>query len=151
VTGQVHDKAWALVRLASCQIAAGDKKAGAASLAEAIDIGSRLGAVPLVHAAETLARRGRIDVRRPATSAQPARSPSHGLTTRELEVLHLVAAGRSNSQIAKDLFISPKTASVHVSHILAKLGVSSRSEAAARAHREGLLESPAEHQRPNRV
>ena len=58
-----------------------------------------------------------------------------GLTARELEVLRLVAAGRSNQQIAAELFISPKTASVHVSNILGKLGVTSRVEVAATAHR----------------
>jgi DNA-binding NarL/FixJ family response regulator len=56
-------------------------------------------------------------------------------------VLALVAAGPSNRQIGQALFISPKTASVHVSNILAKLGVSSRLEAAAVAHRLGLDES----------
>ena len=63
-----------------------------------------------------------------------------GLTARELEVLRLVAAGRSNQQIAGELFISPKTASVHVSNILGKLGVTSRVEAAATAHRLHLLD-----------
>jgi DNA-binding NarL/FixJ family response regulator len=57
-----------------------------------------------------------------------------GLTERELEVLRLVAEGRSNREIAGELFISPKTASVHVSNILGKLGVASRGEAAAKAH-----------------
>ena len=61
-----------------------------------------------------------------------------GLSVRELEVLALVAAGRTNGQIAKELFISPKTASVHVTHILDKLGVSSRIEAAMIAARAGL-------------
>jgi len=60
---------------------------------------------------------------------------SFGLTDREREVLRLVAAGRSNPQIAAELFISPKTASVHVSNIIGKLNVSSRGEAAALAHR----------------
>lgn len=54
-------------------------------------------------------------------------------------MLHLVAEGHSNDQIAKKLFISPKTASVHVSRILAKLGVTSRTEAAALTYREDLL------------
>ncbi|MGH3324081.1 MAG: helix-turn-helix domain-containing protein, partial [Streptomyces sp.] len=62
-----------------------------------------------------------------------------GLTQRERDVLGLVAAGRSNRQIAEQLFISPKTASVHVSNILAKLGVAGRGEAAAMAHRLRLL------------
>jgi DNA-binding CsgD family transcriptional regulator len=61
-----------------------------------------------------------------------------GLTRREAEVLALVASGRSNGQIAQALFISPKTASVHVSNILAKLGVRTRVEAAAVTHRLGL-------------
>jgi DNA-binding NarL/FixJ family response regulator len=57
-----------------------------------------------------------------------------GLTGREYEVLRLIAAGRSNREIAATLFISPKTASVHVSNILGKLGAGSRTEAAAKAH-----------------
>ena len=60
------------------------------------------------------------------------------LTSREREVLRLIAAGRSNREIASVLFIAPKTASVHVSNILAKLGVDSRIEAAAVAHRLGV-------------
>ena len=64
---------------------------------------------------------------------------SLGLTGRERDVLRLVALGRTNRQIAEELFISPKTASVHVSNILAKLGVSGRGEAAAVAHRTGLF------------
>ncbi|HJT99879.1 MAG TPA: response regulator transcription factor, partial [Actinomycetes bacterium] len=78
---------------------------------------------------------GRLDL-----GVQPPRPPGDlpGLTPRELEVLRLVAAGRSNGQIAEALFISRKTASVHVSNILAKLGVHTRTEAAAAAHRMGL-------------
>jgi DNA-binding NarL/FixJ family response regulator len=72
------------------------------------------------------------------TDATPAASIA-GLTRRELEVLRLVAAGRSNAAIAHSLVISPKTVSVHVSSILAKLGVSSRGEAAAVAHQVGLV------------
>ena len=67
-----------------------------------------------------------------------------GLTAREEEVLRLVADGRSNSQIAETLFISRKTASVHVSNILSKLGVSSRVQAAAVAHRQGIVDAPAD-------
>jgi DNA-binding CsgD family transcriptional regulator len=65
-----------------------------------------------------------------------------GLTPREADVIRLVAAGRSNQQIADELFITRKTASVHVSNILAKLGVGGRVEAAAVAHRLGII-SPA--------
>jgi DNA-binding CsgD family transcriptional regulator len=68
----------------------------------------------------------------------PTPAAQLGLTRREVEVLALVAVGRSNRQIAQALFISPKTAGVHVSNILAKLGVAGRVEAAAVAHRLGL-------------
>ncbi|WUS35314.1 LuxR C-terminal-related transcriptional regulator [Streptomyces sp. NBC_01255] len=63
------------------------------------------------------------------------------MTPREQDVLRLVAVGRTNRQIAEELFISPKTASVHVSNILAKLGVAGRGEAAALAHRLHLLDT----------
>ena len=66
--------------------------------------------------------------------------PVAGLTGRELEVLIMVADGATNHDIAARLFISPKTASVHVSHILTKLAVRSRTEAAALAHRAGVVE-----------
>ena len=66
---------------------------------------------------------------------------AHGLTAREREVLVLVADGRTNEQIAVELFMSPKTASVHVSRIISKLGVANRTEAAAYAHRQGLASS----------
>ncbi|MCY0931816.1 response regulator transcription factor [Streptomyces sp. H27-H1] len=71
----------------------------------------------------------------------PAADPVEalGLTSRERDVLRLVAAGHTNRQIAEELFISPKTASVHVSNILAKLGVAGRGEAAALAHRLRLF------------
>jgi DNA-binding NarL/FixJ family response regulator len=71
------------------------------------------------------------------------RAPSSptDLTPREREVLELVAAGRSNNAIAAELVISPKTASVHVSHILDKLMVNSRGEAAAVAWRRGLVQT----------
>ncbi|MDP9117467.1 MAG: response regulator transcription factor [Actinomycetota bacterium] len=61
------------------------------------------------------------------------------MTAREREVLAVLVQGRSNRQIAAQLYISEKTVSVHVSNILAKLGVGSRTEAAAMARRDGLL------------
>ncbi|MGW1270398.1 helix-turn-helix domain-containing protein, partial [Streptomyces sp. NPDC002491] len=73
----------------------------------------------------------------PAGPADPL--AALGLTSRERDVLRLVSAGRTNRQIAEELFISPKTASVHVSNILSKLEVSGRGEAAAVAHRLGLF------------
>ncbi|MER7186710.1 response regulator transcription factor, partial [Streptomyces hyaluromycini] len=76
-----------------------------------------------------------------ARAARPVLDPAEslGLTSRERDVLRLVSAGRTNRQIAEELFISPKTASVHVSNILGKLGVAGRGEAAAVAHRLGLF------------
>jgi DNA-binding CsgD family transcriptional regulator/tetratricopeptide (TPR) repeat protein len=91
----------------------------------------------------TLARRARLRIEptAPATADVPVAQPAQRfrLTNREREVLALVAEGRTNGQIANTLFISPKTASVHVSNILTKLGASTRTEAATLAHRHGLL------------
>ncbi len=131
-SGEPWPLAYALLRVAGEAAAAGDREAAAAALAEADEIAQRLGALPLAGEIAALRRRARLS---------PAPRPADGvaLTERETEVLALVAEGRSNSQIAQALFISPKTASVHVSNILAKLGVSGRGEAAAVAHREGLL------------
>jgi len=107
-----------------------------------------IGAEPLRRELERLARLGRVELSADAATAPPADPTSEpaappgadlGLTARELEVLALVAQGRSNRQVAETLFISAKTASVHVSNILAKLGVASRVEAAAVAHRLGLV------------
>jgi predicted ATPase/DNA-binding CsgD family transcriptional regulator len=102
-----------------------------------------LGAGPLRHEIESLAHRGRLRLKESVnTTATPEAPPSPaaslGLTRREAEVLALVAEGWTNRQIAQALFITEKTASLHVSHILAKLGVAGRGEAAAMAHRLGL-------------
>ncbi|MET8077418.1 AAA family ATPase [Streptomyces sp. NPDC005303] len=104
-----------------------------------------LGARPLADAVTLLAQRARLALTAaPAPDrADPVRSL--GLTGRERDVLRLVALGRTNRQIAEELFISPKTASVHVSNILGKLGVSGRGEAAAVAHRLGLFPAAALH------
>jgi DNA-binding CsgD family transcriptional regulator len=84
-----------------------------------------------------------VTVSGPGTAGRGTRvavlpAASLGLTRRETEVLALVAEGRTNRQIGQALFITPKTASIHVSRILAKLGVAGRGEAAAVAHRLGL-------------
>ncbi|MEU0599201.1 AAA family ATPase [Streptomyces sp. NPDC006393] len=104
-------------------------------------VAEHLRARPLADSVALLAQRARLSLthaprRRPAP-ADPAESL--GLTSRERDVLRLVALGRTNRQIAEELFISPKTASVHVSNILGKLGVSGRGEAAAVAHRLELF------------
>jgi DNA-binding CsgD family transcriptional regulator/tetratricopeptide (TPR) repeat protein len=120
----------------------GTRTEATAALRSAYQTTTRLGAVPLRREVEGLARRARIDLTEPAAAeATPARpADPYGLTPREREVLALVADGRTNPQIAQALFISSRTAGIHVSNILAKLGVTSRGEAAAVAHRGGLLD-----------
>jgi DNA-binding NarL/FixJ family response regulator len=98
-----------------------------------------LGAAPLRAEIEALARRGRLDLESEAAAKPSSPLDPLGLTAREQEVLALVAIGRTNAQIAETLFISPKTATVHVSNILAKLGVRNRVEAATIAHRLGII------------
>jgi DNA-binding CsgD family transcriptional regulator len=110
-------------------------------LRQADSVARRLGAAPLAEEIQALAARARLALDTAAGGAAPVPpGDALGLTGRERDVLRLVAAGRSNRQIAEELFISPKTASVHVSNILAKLGVSGRGEAAAMAHRLKVFE-----------
>jgi DNA-binding CsgD family transcriptional regulator/tetratricopeptide (TPR) repeat protein len=121
----------------------------------------RLGAAPLRAEIEVLARRARIKLdvdpdneadgavpvagaTPPPSSAVDRGASTGGLSAREIEVLRLVAAGWSNGEIADRLFITRKTAGVHVTHILDKLGVSNRVEAAMAAARLGLLSSDEE-------
>jgi DNA-binding CsgD family transcriptional regulator len=131
-----YPQAQALWHAAEAALAGGDRDGAAGRLRVAAGLAAGLGAEPLAHEIAVLARRARI-VLDAGVSGVAGES---GLTGRELEVLRLVAAGRSNREIAGELFISPKTASVHVSNILAKLGVASRGEAAARAHALGLAD-----------
>ena len=134
--------AYAWLRLAEVAAAAGDRQAAGRSVRQAHAVASRVGAAPIAAEAAALARRTRLSLDEPeAAAVRPAAEDPlarFGLTEREREILLLLAAGRSNPQIAGALFISPKTASVHVSNILAKLGVDSRVEAAAVAHRLGV-------------
>ncbi|WP_315967855.1 ATP-binding protein [Planotetraspora sp. A-T 1434] len=137
----VHSKA--LLHAATSAAASGDRDGVAVRLREAYPLAVDLRAVPLATQIETLARRVGIAL---SGSVRHSHSVRHGaldehaaLTPRELEVLRLVAAGLSNRDIAGELFISAKTVSVHVSNILPKLGVSTRGEAAAAAHRLALL------------
>ena len=121
---------------------AGPRDEAAPVLAAARTRALELGTTPLLGEIERLARAAGIDLgadeaRGPADEGPTALDRSR-LSTRELEVLTLVAAGRTNREIGEALFISPKTASVHVTHILEKLGVSSRVEAALLASRAGM-------------
>jgi DNA-binding CsgD family transcriptional regulator len=102
-----------------------------------------LSAGPLLGWIEALGRRARIDLtaaETPIESVEEAASDDTGLTTREREVLALVSEGFTNRRIAETLFISESTAGVHVSNILGKLGVASRTEAATIAARLGLVD-----------
>jgi ATP/maltotriose-dependent transcriptional regulator MalT len=136
--GQPYPLAMALLRSAEAVLSAGDRDGGTTRLRRAAELAQRLGARPLSDDIAWLARRARISIGDEAQEPEPERL---GLTAREFEVLRLVAAGRSNREIAGELFISAKTASVHVSNILAKLGVTSRGEAAAAAHRLRLFDA----------
>ena len=116
---------------------ASDRDGSIARLNQATPLLQRLRAAPLLADVELLSRRYRMTLTGRRDTGPEQRV---GLTPRELEVLNLVTEGYSNRQIATELFISAKTASVHVSNILAKLGVASRGEAAATAHRLGLFD-----------
>jgi DNA-binding NarL/FixJ family response regulator len=128
--GYPYPLAYALLRSAEAAVADGDREEASTLLSRAADLTGRLGAKPLRAEIDLVARRSRLTVAGAETG-----HPAFGLTAREQEVLRLVAEGRSNRDIAEELFISAKTASVHVSNILAKLSVTSRGEAAATAHR----------------
>jgi DNA-binding CsgD family transcriptional regulator len=132
--GHVYEVARCRWRLAEALLGAGRREEAAEAAREAYRTAVRLGAAPLRGALEALARRARLDL----GAELPQEPGAAGLTPRELEVLRLLVAGRSNRQIAETLFISGKTASVHVTNILAKLEVHSRLEAAARARDLGL-------------
>jgi ATP/maltotriose-dependent transcriptional regulator MalT len=125
----------ALLRGAALAAAAGERREAADLLREADDLAAGIGPGLLRSATDAAARRLGVEL---AGSAGHLDTSPFGLTSRELEVLRRVAAGRTNKQIAEELYISPKTASVHVSNILAKLGVSGRGEASALAHQQGL-------------
>ncbi|MFD6968612.1 AAA family ATPase [Streptomyces sp. NPDC059949] len=135
-------------RLAEAMLTAGgDREPAAVLLREAYATADRIGSRRLREDLALLAQRARLPLTAadatPATPA-PRTDPAEalGLTSRERDVLRLVAAGSTNRKIAEELFISPKTASVHVSNILAKLGVAGRGEAAALAHRLRLFGPP---------
>ncbi len=122
---------------AAASIGAADR--AATSLRGAHSIAIDLGAIPLLAEIEAVSRRTRVSVEAPTRVVLDERSADRlGLTAREAEVLTLVAAGRTNRQIGDELFVSDKTASVHVSNILRKLGVTSRVDAAAVAQRLGI-------------
>jgi DNA-binding CsgD family transcriptional regulator/tetratricopeptide (TPR) repeat protein len=146
--GEPPITAYASFRLAEAACAAGDRAAAAAAARESASIADRLGMEPISAEVRALARRARLALDDEPAASEPAteepdRLAPFGLTEREREVLLLLAAGRSNPEIAQLLLISPMTASVKVSKILAKRGVRGRVDAAAVAHRLGILSEPA--------
>ncbi|MHA6782041.1 helix-turn-helix transcriptional regulator [Pseudonocardia saturnea] len=146
--GHPFIEAYARGRAAAAFLIRRRRQEARAELRVAHELARSLGAEPLRRRLTQLAERARIDldadlVDAEAVAAGPGRPPAArlGLTAREHEVLALVAAGRTNREIADELFVSGKTAATHVSNILAKLGVRTRGEAAATAHQLGLLGS----------
>ncbi len=131
--------ATALVREAEAAAAVGAADRAAVALRRAHAIASDLDARPLLTEIDAVSARTRISLEAPTRVMVDEGSAERlGLTPREAEVLALVAAGRTNRQIGEELYVSDKTASVHVSNILRKLGVNSRVDAAAVAQRLGI-------------
>jgi DNA-binding CsgD family transcriptional regulator/tetratricopeptide (TPR) repeat protein len=132
--GHVYETARSRARLAAVLYAAGEPADAGVEVDLARAVAKRLGAAPLLEELRGLTG--------PAGGSERGVKSRAGeqLTTREQEVLTLVATGRSNREIAQQLFISAKTVSVHISNLLAKLGAASRTEAVAIARRDHLLD-----------
>jgi DNA-binding NarL/FixJ family response regulator len=130
-------------REAEALMRGGDRAGAATAAAAAREVATRLGATWLREEIDGLTARARLATGEAVVDA-PLEAPDEeeglpfGLTARELQVLRLVAGGATNREVGAKLFMAEKTASVHVSRILAKLDVRSRTEAAAVAHRQGL-------------
>jgi predicted ATPase/DNA-binding CsgD family transcriptional regulator len=139
--GRPYPAAEARWREAEALVAAGDRSAAAAAAGAALAGARALGSEWLIREVRTLGERARLglseDVPARNGDGEDVSAPADpfGLTPRERQVLALVAEGATNRQIGNALFMAEKTASVHVSRILAKLGVQGRTQAAAVAHR----------------
>jgi DNA-binding CsgD family transcriptional regulator/tetratricopeptide (TPR) repeat protein len=137
-----YQEAYARWREGGALLATRERRVAATdALVVAHGIAAGLGAEPLRLEIEATAQRARIDLTaEPHAGARGSKAVApFGLTAREFEVLELVVGSRTNREIADQLFISENTAGVHVSNILGKLGVSRRMEAAAIAHRLGII------------
>ncbi|MFC4948743.1 helix-turn-helix transcriptional regulator [Pseudonocardia sp. GCM10023141] len=133
--GNPLELAGALIGGAAAALASSNRSGARQRLREAGSVVDGLGAVPLRRRVDELAVRARLED--PQAPTDPA--ARFGLTRRELQVLQVLAGGRSNAEIAAALFISTNTVASHVARILTKLGAGSRTEAVALAHRDGLL------------
>lgn len=119
------------------------KDAGKRELIEAM-LGALGGENPLNQRLAMQLLRRLVSEDKPGSSPEPVKQPEplrEPLTPREVEVLRFLAQGQTNRQISQQLVVSPATVKVHVEHILAKLGVSDRTQAAVRASEAGLLNS----------
>ncbi len=132
--GCAYDAVQARVRLAECLLQRGERRGAARVLREAHRAAAAMGAAPAQRAIAGLATAARISLAEP----EPPSAPSALLTPREQEVLTHLVAGRTYAEIATILFISEKTVSVHVSHLLHKTGTTNRVAAATWARRNGL-------------
>jgi DNA-binding CsgD family transcriptional regulator/tetratricopeptide (TPR) repeat protein len=139
--GRPHRAAYAQWREVQARLAQGARPRDVADLLRAAAAAAS-NMRPLEWAIETLAARSRITLNQSSSSTTPALRPPdpYGLTARERLVLQLAAKGRTNAEIGAELFISPKTASVHMTNILRKLNVATRIQAAAVADLAGLLD-----------
>jgi DNA-binding CsgD family transcriptional regulator/tetratricopeptide (TPR) repeat protein len=142
-----HRAAYARWRQAEALLAPPHAGRGAAATVVSTAAGLAAEHVPLMRAIQDLARRVRIDLSagsEPVPQDEPTATRAFGLTDRELDVLRLLGQGKTNPEIAAALFISPRTAGVHVTHILRKLDATTRVQAATVAERAGLLASASE-------
>ncbi|MFC0430960.1 AAA family ATPase [Kutzneria buriramensis] len=134
--GDPYETATTLTDAAATALASNNRPGAAARLREAQALAADLAAAPLLARIDDLTSRGRL--------AEPPNTPplnDFGLTRRELDVLRVVARGRSNAQIAEELFISTNTVATHVARILGKLDATTRTEAVTRARETGILDA----------
>jgi DNA-binding CsgD family transcriptional regulator len=146
--GRPYRRLYSSWRQAEALVRADDRASAATVTSDALRGARELGSDWLVAELESLAARARLRLLGPAEPAAVAADGEEvdepfGLTPRELQVLGLVARGSTNREIGLELHMAEKTASVHVSRILAKLDVRSRTEAAAVALRQGLVDTEA--------
>ncbi|WP_131760669.1 response regulator transcription factor, partial [Actinomadura fibrosa] len=134
-----YETAVVLAEGAAAALASNNRPGARSRLGRARAIAAELGAAPLLARIDDLAARGRLTDTSGGTSGN-ASGNAFGLTRRELDVLRVLARGRSNQQIAAELFISVNTVATHVTRVLTKLGAGSRTQAAARARESGLLD-----------
>ncbi|HWN72288.1 MAG TPA: AAA family ATPase [Solirubrobacterales bacterium] len=137
-----HERAQIELRAGVALAAAGEREEALERLCDAYRCARKLGAQPLAAAAaQEVAALGESVAQRLGSRAAAASEDGVQLTRRELEVLRHVAVGRTNREIAQELFISPRTVDMHVRNLLSKLDCRSRVEASHRAGELGLLDA----------